>query len=191
MYRWHFQRAVRVLNRGGVVMHATEGVWGLACDPHNATALARLLWLKGRAVEKGLIVIADDAKRFQPELASLDPRTRSTVEQSWPGAVTWVLPNRQFSFGVTGGRDTVAVRVPGHPQARELCHAFDGPLISTSANRAGRRAPTSALQARRSFPAHVFPTREDYVLPGEVLGPGAPSQIRIPGGATLRGGHDG
>ena len=168
-------------------MHAAEGVWGLACDPFDETAVARVLQLKRRPVTKGLILIADDAARFDLELGTLNASDRSTVLGSWPGAVTWILPNRQFPYWITGGRDGVAVRVPGHAQSRALCRAFDGPLVSTSANRMGQPAPISALQARCRFPTAEFPGSADYILPGEVLQPGRPSQIRTLSGNVLRG----
>lgn len=182
---FHIDRAVRTLHEGGIVLHATEGVWGLACDPFDEVAVARLLDLKGRSVSKGLILIGDTATCFEPELVALDPLERGQVEESWPGAVTWVLPNRQFPYWITGGRETVAVRVPGHEQARLLSQAFGGPLVSTSANRTGQPPAVSAIQARGRFGAG-FPAGFDFVLPGEVARPGKPSTIRTPAGAALR-----
>lgn len=174
---WHLQRAVRALNAGGIVLHAAEGVWGLACDPFDEQAVARLLVLKVRRWQKGLIVIGEDPARFAPELDSLTTADRTRVLASWPGAVTWILPNRRFPDWITGGGAGVAVRVPGHPQARALCRAFDGALVSTSANRSGQPPATAALVARRKFPAAEYPLEQDYVLPGEVLAPGGPSAI--------------
>ena len=197
MNDWHIRRAVLSLRQGGVVLHATEGVWGLACDPFDPFAVDHILQLKGRAVSKGLILIGADAAAFEPELDQLNVADRSRVLDSWPGAVTWILPNHRFPEWITGGRDQVAVRVPGHPQARALARAFGGPLVSTSANPSGRPPARSALTARRQFRAGrsagdnqaeplEFPAARDYVLPGEVLSPGAPSQIRTLSGAVLR-----
>lgn len=182
---FHIDLAVRTLDEGGIVVHATEGVWGLACDPFDRVAVAKLLELKGRSVDKGLIVIGDGAASFEPELESLDPAVRRQIEDSWPGAVTWILPNRQFPFWITGGRETVAVRVPGHEQARALCRAFEGPLVSTSANRAGQAPALNALQARCRF-KKAFPTVPVRVLPGEVTRPGKPSTIRTSAGVAVR-----
>ncbi len=178
---WHLAHAVRVLRAGGIVAHATEGVWGLACDPASRVVIQRLLQLKARAVDKGLIVIGASPADFSGELGRLSAAQRAQVCESWPGPVTWVLPNDRFAGWVTGGRDQVAVRVPGHPQARALCHAFGGPLVSTSANLAGRTPARSALHARRSLRDGV-----DYFLPGEVLAPSGPSEIRTPAGQRLR-----
>ena len=183
---WHVRRAVRALQTGGVVMHATEGVWGLACDPFDEAAVARLLVLKKRNLGKGLIVIGEAAERFENELDSLGSEDRARIVQTWPGRVTWILPNQMFPYWITGGRDEVAVRVPGHRQARELCREFGGPLVSTSANQSGQPAAVNGLQARRRFRAAEFPTPDDYILPGEVATPGRPSLIRTLAGSTLR-----
>lgn len=184
---WHLKLAVRSLRGGGLVLHATEGVWGLACDPFDAEAVARLLDLKGRSVEKGLILIGARAEFFAPELAAIGAQARRTVEDSWPGPETWIVPNQRFPYWITGDHAGVAVRVPGHPQARALADAFGAPLVSTSANPSGRPAPTSVLRARGAFAAPVFPSEVDYLLPGEVMKPGSPSRIRTLAGEAIRG----
>ncbi len=184
---WHLKLATQALERGGLVLHATEGVWGLACDPFDAQAVGRLLDLKGRSVDKGLILIGAEAADFGPELASIAPDQRELVEGSWPAAETWILPNQRFPYWITGEHAGVAVRVPGHPQARALAAAFGGPLVSTSANPSGLPAPASALRARGIFHRSAFPGWADYILPGEVLRPGSPSRIRTLAGEALRG----
>ncbi|MCP5180006.1 MAG: L-threonylcarbamoyladenylate synthase [Pseudomonadales bacterium] len=182
--RWdafHLARAVRVLRRGGVVLHATEGVWGLACDASDTTAVSRILTIKRRAATKGLILIGGLAAAFADELAGLDPTQRELIEASWPGPVTWILPTGRFSPLVTGGTGSVAVRVPGHEQARCLAMAFGRPLVSTSANVAGRPAATRSWQAVRAVGTLV-----DYVLPGATGGRRGASEIRRPGGVVVR-----
>ncbi len=192
MSDWHIRLGVRALRAGGLVLHATEGVWGLACDPFDAVAVGELLRLKGRDVSKGLIVIGTDAHAFDPELGDLDSELRARVAESWPGAVTWIVPNRRFPTWITGGRDQVAVRVPGHPQARALAGGFGGPLVSTSANASGHPPARHVGQALRQLrlagrqTGRPFPGPRDYVLPGAVLSAGAPSQIRTLSGQVLR-----
>jgi L-threonylcarbamoyladenylate synthase len=187
---WHLRLAVRVLQGGGVVVHATEGVWGLACDPQNPAAIRRLLDLKRRPASMGLILIGAGAVQFERELAGLPAIEREQVLTSWPGPVTWVVPNRGFSSLITGGRFTVALRVPGHPQARALCRAFGGPLVSTSANLSGRPAARNRFLAGKRLaemrdldPRHAHL----YLLPGETLGRGVASEIRTVAGQRLRG----
>lgn len=185
---WHIQHAVRVLRQGGIVVHATEGVWGLACDPFDAVAVAHILALKKRHMEKGLILIGACAGTFEPELTGLSGEDRARVAGSWPGPVTWLLPNRRFPHWITGGRSTVAVRVPGHLQARELARRYGGALVSTSANVSGAPAAVSALAARRLFRAlrKMAPDTPAYLLPGETLNTGRPSRIRSLTGEVFR-----
>lgn len=177
--------AVRCLRRGGVVALATEGVWGLACDPFCLTAVARILNLKGRSPGKGLILMGARQACFAPELDALACGQRQAVAASWPGAVTWVLPSQRFPAWITGigrpGAPTVAVRVPGHAQARALCAGFGGPLVSTSANPSGRAPTDSATQVRRWFQGAI-----DYLLPGRTAGRKGPSELRTLSGEVLR-----
>ena len=154
-------------------MHATEGVWGLACDPFDAHAVARVLALKGRAAARGLIVIGASATMFAPELDALAPDVRAAIEASWPAAETWIVPNVRFPRWVTGAHATVAIRVPGHAQARALAARFGGPLVSTSANLSGQPPARTELRARRYFQHRV-----DYVLAGATCGSGRASRIR-------------
>lgn len=166
------REAVAVLRRGGVVAHANEGVWGLACDPFDAAAVARVVDLKGRTAAKGLIVVAAEAQAFAPELNALSKVAAARVRASWPGAVTWVVPSARFPEWITGGRGSVAIRVPGHAQARALAAAFDGPMVSTSANRSGDAPCRTAEAVRQTLRAGI-----DYLLPGEVGDRAGPSRI--------------
>jgi L-threonylcarbamoyladenylate synthase len=170
---FHLRLAATVLRAGGVVAHATEGVWGLACDPFDFAAVARLLDLKGRSVKKGLILIGSGPEEFESELSLLNEVDEARVRKSWPGANTWLVPNSRFPEWISGGRAKVAIRVPGHEQARRLSSAFGGPLVSTSANPAGRPAARSELNVRQYFSGRV-----DFVLHGTIGGNASPSQIR-------------
>ncbi len=174
-------RAVTVLRAGGVVAHATEGVWGLTCDPENESAVRQLLQIKSRSVDKGLILIGADAAQFAPELDAISPAQQTTVTSTWPGAVTWVLPNQRFAPWITGSHRSVAIRVPGHDQARALCAQFGGPLVSTSANSAGQPAATTQAEATAAMGELV-----DLVLPGQTSGNPGPSTIRQLDGRQVR-----
>lgn len=181
MWRSQIAKAVGKLKSDGVILHATEGVWGLACDPWSEIAVRRLLSFKKRSIEQGLILIGASARYFSAELAALRADERSAINASWPGPVTWVVPNERFPFWVTGRHSTVAIRVPGHAQARKLSHKFGGPLISTSANPSGAPSALTEDQAR-----DYFETQVDQVLPGHVLRPGAASVIRALDGTAIR-----
>ena len=174
--------AADVIVGGGVVAHALEGVWGLACDPFDHRAVERVLRIKRRPYQKGLLVVAAAARDFDVELANLPAAARRAVVESWPGAETWVVESRRFPRWITGGRSTVAVRVPGHRQARALARLCGGPIVSTSANVSQFPPATTELRARKHFQRQV-----DFVLPGATRHRTGPSRIRLAAnGSVLR-----
>lgn len=149
---------------GGIVAHATEGVWGLACNPFDAGAVDYLLGIKKRSHKQGLILIGANAETFKRQLESLDVDVQSHIRASWPGASTWILPDKTYPNWIRGGRDSVAVRVPGNKQARQLCSIVGHPVVSTSANISGRPPALTQMQARSAFGGTV-----DYYLCGPVV----------------------
>ncbi len=166
--------ALRCLQAGGVIAYPTEAVFGLGCDPLDAGAVARLLAIKGRKAAKGLILITHDRNSLSHWLEPVDAELDAQLRATWPGPVTWVLPaQRWVPRWLTGGRDTLAVRVTAHPGAASLCAAFGGPLVSTSANRSGHPPARTALQARCRLGPAV-----DLVVPGPTGGQRQPSEIR-------------
>ena len=167
------ERAVHFLQKGGVVAHATEGVWGLACDPWNETAVNRILSIKRRSSDQGFIVIGTNVSSFKAELDALAPEKRQQVVASWPGHVTWILPSNRFPDWVTGKRTSVAARVPDHKQSRKLVMCYGKPLISTSANVSGSQPALTMEEVCQQFGEMV-----DFVLPGEIGNVVGPSRIR-------------
>jgi len=140
------------LRAGAVIAYPTEAVYGLGCDPLDPHAVARVLALKRRPDTKGMILIAADEAQLEPFLGAIAAPMRQRMRDSWPGPVTWVAPAAPWvPAWVTGGRDTIAVRVTAHPIAAALCRAFGGALISTSANRSGQPPARTALRARVLF----------------------------------------
>ncbi|MFP4146937.1 MAG: L-threonylcarbamoyladenylate synthase [Halorhodospira sp.] len=171
---FRLQRAVVALRSGGVVAYPTEAVWGLGCDPWCAAAIERLLSLKGRSAMKGLILIAAEPEQLTPFLAPLPTACAVQVHATWPGPVTWVLPAaEQTPAWLTGGRESMAVRVTAHPVASALCQAFGGALVSTSANRAAGRPARNASAVRRYFGERI-----DALVPGAVGDLQRPTPIR-------------
>jgi L-threonylcarbamoyladenylate synthase len=153
----HEEADLRVhLRRGGLIAYPTESCYGLGCDPRNPRALKRLIRLKGRSAAKGLLLIADHYRRLQPFIRALSPADRARMQQSWPGPVTWVVPaSGACSPLLTGGRDTLAVRVTAHPGAARLCRRLGMALVSTSANKSGKKPAKTAAECRRIFGAQV------------------------------------
>jgi L-threonylcarbamoyladenylate synthase len=135
--------AVTALHTGGVIAYPTEGVWGLGCDPRNEAAVLRLLAVKQRAADKGLILVASQLEQLRPflDIAALPADRLGEVLATWPGPHTWVMPAASATpRWISGVHDSVAVRISAHPQVVELCNAFGGAIISTSANHAGQPA---------------------------------------------------
>lgn len=182
-------QAVAVLKQGGVVAYPTEAVYGLGCDPWDGRAVERLLALKGREAEKGLIVIGHTLPQLESLLAPVSRSMRARLERDWPGPVTWICPaSRETPAWLTGGRDTIAVRVPGLATARELCRRAAMPIVSTSANPAGTEPARNALDVRQHFGRNI-----DYLIDTPVGNPSAsPSEIRdARNGEVLRPGRSG
>ncbi len=169
--------AAGLLRRGAVVAYPTEAVWGLGCDPDDEAAVARLLAIKQRPVDKGLILVAADFDTLRPwlDLAALPAARLVEVLRGWPGAHTWVMPAAaRAPRWITGTHDGIAVRVSAHPDVAALCRAFGGALVSTSANRAGMPPARSRAQLDPGLVAEV-----DGVLAGQTGGLEQPTPIRV------------
>ena len=141
--------AAEALRAGGLVILPTETVYGLAADAGNATAVARLYGAKGRPSFNPLIAHVLDTVSAQA-IADLDDRAVRLAEAFRPGPFTIVAPvrdGRAVCDLARAGLDTVALRAPAHPLARELLLAFGGPLVAPSANRSGRPSPTTFADA--------------------------------------------
>jgi len=144
------------LKRGGVIAYPTESCYGLGCDPRNVRALKRLIHLKGRSATKGLLLIADHFKRLQAFVRPLNADNRARMRRSWPGPVSWVVPaSAACPPLLTGGRATIAIRVTAHPIAARLCRSLGMALVSTSANKSGKKPAQTAAECRRIFGARV------------------------------------
>ncbi|HAZ54246.1 MAG TPA: L-threonylcarbamoyladenylate synthase type 1 TsaC, partial [Franconibacter helveticus] len=131
---------VELLKQQQVIAYPTEAVFGVGCDPDSEVAVNRLLALKQRPVEKGLILIAASFEQLKPYIddASLNAAQREAVFQHWPGQVTFVFPAKPSTpRWLTGRFDSLAVRVTDHPLVIQLCEAYGKPLVSTSANLTG------------------------------------------------------
>ena len=141
-------KQIKALNQGKIIAYPTEAVYGLGCDPLNESAVMALLALKQRAVDKGLILIASDLSQLEPYL-QLNDEILARIGDSWPGAVTWVIPCKDdVPHWLTGNRNTLAVRVSAHPIVKQLCDAYGKPLVSTSANLSGQQPAISSAQVR-------------------------------------------
>jgi L-threonylcarbamoyladenylate synthase len=166
---------IQTLQQGALIAYPTEAVFGLGCDPDNEVAVHRLLALKQRPVDKGLILVAKTYSQLLPYVddAKIPMHKRTEIFSSWPGSVTWLLPAaKQTPKWITGDSDLIAVRVSQHLVVSQLCDLFGKPLISTSANVSGAKPAVNIEKLYRQFDkALIF-------VDGALGGANKPSQIR-------------
>ncbi len=150
--------AAKCLEQGQVLAYPTEAVWGLGCDPFNESAFLEILRLKQRPIEKGVILLAGQISQIEHLLQPLDATTRQQVIDSWTHqsghdrATTWLLPaDDSIPHWIKGDHPKVAVRVTNHPLCIALCNAFNGFIVSTSANLAGQSAARSIQDVSQYF----------------------------------------
>lgn len=174
MSPWHLRQAAHVIHGGGIIAYPTEAVFGLGCDPLNSEAVFRLLDIKQRPVEKGLILIAANLDQLTQFIGPLSKADRGKLQASWPGPNTWLLPARpETPYWLRGDHETIAVRVTAHPGASALCRVANQAIVSTSANLSGRKPARSSLQARRQFGNQL-----DMILNGALGKEDRPTTIR-------------
>lgn len=177
--RWQLRQALSALDNGEVIAYPTEGVWGLGCDPFNASAVDRLLAIKNRPMDKGLILVAANLDQISPLLHSLSDQQRSRLNKSVSGELssrptTWLIPSYDLiPYWITGEHRTVAVRISKHPTVAALCEAYGGMIVSTSANPSKQAPAVTQLAAR-----HYFAKQVSVYLSGQVSCSGQTSEIR-------------
>lgn len=155
-------QAIGVLQAGGLVALPTETVYGLGADARNAQAIERIFAAKGRPIDHPLIVHIGDARQITEWAKDVPQAAWQLAKAFWPGPLTLILRRQSNVLDlVTGGLDTVALRVPNHPLALELLRAFGGGVAAPSANRYGRVSPTSAEDVREELEEKV-----DFILDG-------------------------
>src|SRR6202171_41652 len=141
--------AVQALRDGELVAFPTETVYGLGAHAGYPAALRRIFELKGRPTTHPLIVHIDSPRYLTRWAREVPEAAQQLAEHFWPGPLTLVLPRAENVHRlITGGQDTVAVRVPAHPMAQQLLTAFGGGIAAPSANRYGRLSPTRAEHVR-------------------------------------------
>jgi len=173
--------ASEVLLGGGVIAYPTEGVFGLGCLPDDTDAVERVLWIKQRSPNKGLILIAARPQQLDDWI---DPAVRGALPEPDPRQpITWIVrPAARVPAIVTGDNPGLAVRITSNPTAAAICDAVDMPIVSTSANIAGRPVARNTFILRRNFGRLV-----DFVVPGECGPASGPSEIReLETGRVLR-----
>jgi L-threonylcarbamoyladenylate synthase len=166
--------ALRSLRSGGLVIYPTDTLYGMGVDPRSSQGLARLVRAKGRAAGKPLPLLLSGPDCAAAWAAEVPAAAARLMARFWPGALTLVLPAAAgLPAEVTGGGDTVGLRVPAHPVARALAAAAGGAVTGTSANRSGEPGlwrDAESLLAEFSFDA-------DWLLWDGPVASGTPSTV--------------
>ena len=185
MSPWALNRLAHALSAGAVIAYPTDTIWGFGCDPFNADSVARILHIKQRPVDKGLILLASRIEQLDPFI-ELEPGQRERLLLPHSVPTTWLVNASDLCpWWIRGNHATVAIRLTDHPLLQYLCDRLHTPLVSTSANRAGRATARNALQLRRQFADEL-----DYIVTGFATGNGRPSEIKsLASGNILRSAH--
>ena len=166
---------IAAYQQGGILAYPTEAVFGLGCDPDNQAAVEKLLVIKQRPVEKGLILLAANYSQLLPYVddEKLSAQQRALILSRWPDGITQVLPAKAtLGKYLTGQFDTIAVRVTSQPDVVALCNATNKPIVSSSCNTTGK---TPARSYQEIEP--VICQQIDFIIKGQTLGFTQPSTI--------------
>jgi L-threonylcarbamoyladenylate synthase len=166
--------AARVLADGGLVAFPTETVYGLGADATNPAAIARLYQAKGRPSFNPLIAHVGDFAAAR-QIAAFDAAATVLAEAFWPGPLTLVLPKSRdcpVAELATAGLETIAIRIPAHPVAREILRAFGRPVAAPSANLSGHVSPTTAAHVQSDLAGRI-----DLIIDGGPVAIGVESTI--------------
>ena len=147
------EEAIDWLKQGKILLHPTEGVWGIGCDAFNVTAVNKIIALKQREISKSLIVLAptthDSLQYFQP----LSETQINFLETIWPGHTTVIYESSNLApLHIKALNNTIAMRVSGHKPIKDLLAKFKSLMVSTSANISNQATPSSAAEALQIFP---------------------------------------
>ena len=163
-------RAVAVLNKGGIVAFPTETYYGLAADPLNPLALNLLFSLKQRAMAKPILTLVDDRESLSSLVHEVPVIYSQLMEKFWPGPLTLIFQAKiNLPTLLTAGTATIGVRQSSHPFARQLLRAFGRPVTATSANISGHDAAVDAYGVKAQFGNQIDMVFDGGKAPG-VLG---------------------
>lgn len=166
-------QAADILKNGGLVAFPTETVYGLGANAEDTEALGKLYTVKGRPGNHPVIVHLASLEQLQDWAVEIPEKAWQLAKTFWPGPLTLILKRSpRVPDAVTGGQDTVGIRIPNHPVALALLNAFQGGIAAPSANRFGRLSPTSAAHVRQDLESDV-----DLILDGGECQVGVESTI--------------
>ena len=169
----NIRAAAVVLRSGGMVAFPTDTVYGLGADAFNERAVDRIFSAKNRNRDHGLPVLISHLDQINDLVRKLSKTEKNLIKHFWPGALTIVFArNPKVPNIVSGGLDTIAIRMPSSEIALDLIEEFGGPIVGTSANRSGFSEAKSAEEAEKEIGSWL-----DYIIPSDEICSGTPSTI--------------
>ncbi len=136
-------KAIRVLNKGGIVIFPTDTAFGIGCRMDNKKAIRRLFRIRRRPKDKAVPVLVSSFKMAKEYLEPTDSDVRSIMKKHWPGGLTLILRciRERVPSLVRGGKETIGVRIPNHKKTLKLIRAVGVPILGPSANFQGEKTP--------------------------------------------------
>ncbi len=146
------EQAVEALRAGDLVVFPTETVYGLGANASNPAAVRKIFEVKGRPADHPVIVHLDNPRYLHRWVSEVPPAAERLAAMFWPGPLTLILPKAEnVNDIVSGGQDSIGIRIPSHPMAQQLLTAFGGGIAAPSANRFGRLSPTKPEHVREEL----------------------------------------
>jgi len=168
------EKALAVLQQGGVILYPTDTIWGLGCDATDETAIQKIYTIKNRADSKSLIILVAEARDLLQYVAAPDPAVFDYIEQQ-QRPTTIIFENAIALPGKLIAADgSIAIRVVKDPFCRHLIKRLRKPIVSTSANISGQASPQIFMEipeAIRQQVDHIVKWRQEETTPAQ------PSQI--------------
>ena len=171
MSPFNIRKAALIIKQGGIIAYPTEAVFGLGCDPYQESSVHQLLTFKNRPVEKGLILVVSNLSQLDDFIEPLTDAQQQTIIDS--ENTSWIVPARFAPYWLRGKHETLAIRLSSHPIVKLLCDELHQPLVSTSANPAGKNPARNALQCH-----HYFHQQLDIILHAATGSLQQPTEIR-------------
>ena len=182
MSPWALNRFVHAVSRGAIFGYPTDTVWGLGCHPLIASSVSRILQIKNRSPDKGLILLSSRIEYCSAYLGIATDELES-IHLPCEQPTTWLVTASEFCPPwVHGIYPTVGIRITHHPLIRAICDGLQAPIVSTSANRSGKATARTSFQMRKQFGSEL-----DFIVNGFATGSHQPSEIKsLASGTVLR-----
>jgi L-threonylcarbamoyladenylate synthase len=173
MSPWALNRFAHAVSRGAIFGYPTDTVWGFGCHPLIASSVTRILQIKNRSPDKGLILLSSRLE-YCAAYVGLDNEQLEPVLSTTDHPTTWLVPaSEDCPVWIRGNYPTVAIRITDHPLLEFLCGRLEAPIVSTSANRSGKATARNSVQMCKQFGDEL-----DFIVGGFATGSNRPSEIK-------------